>query len=101
MARYQQPVLLVSVLCFFLVTVLGCAPAVVVKEPPAPRVETQPPQPFPNSVWIDGHWQWNASANDFVWVSGHWAKAQPGKTWVKGHWQKTPRGWKWVKGQWR
>ena len=79
----------------------GCAPAVVVKAPPKPRVESKPPKPFIKAVWIDGNWKWNSGDNNYVWVTGHWAKAKPGKAWVKGHWKKTPKGHAWVKGHWR
>lgn len=101
MRQFQRSVILLSLFCFLFMILFGCAPTVVVKEPPAPRVESKPPKPFPNAVWIDGHWKWGSGANDYVWVPGHWTKAKPGKTWIKGHWKKTPKGWKWVKGQWR
>ena len=101
MNQYRKTIIIFSLFCFFFATLLSCAPAVVVKEPPAPKVEAKPLKPFPNAVWIDGHWKWSSAISDFVWVSGHWAKAKPGKTWVKGHWRKTQKGWKWVKGHWR
>lgn len=80
---------------------MGCAPAVVVKEPPAPKLETKPPKPFPRAVWIDGHWKWNSAANNFLWVSGRWVREKAGKVWIQGHWKRTSGGWKWVKGHWR
>lgn len=101
MSRYQKIGLILSLIGIVFMLLFGCAPAVVVKEPPAPKVESKPPQPFPRAVWIDGHWTWSSAANDFVWISGHWAKAKPGKTWVKGYWKKTPKGWKWMQGHWR
>ena len=101
MSTYQKVIILFPLFCFFFVTVYGCGPAVILKEPPGPKVETKPPKPFPKAVWIDGHWKWSPAANDFVWVSGHWVKQKPGKKWVAGHWERTPKGWKWVKGRWR
>jgi len=77
-----------------------CAPTTVaLREPPPPRHERVTAKPFPNAVWIGGHWQWKGGK--YVWVSGHWVKKRPGKKWVPGHWVKRKRGWVWIKGYWR
>lgn len=88
---------------FMFALIAGCGGAVVVvrRQPPPPRTEVRPAKPYPNAVWISGHWEWNRGRNDFVWVSGHWVKPRPGRTWVPGHWKKVPGGWSWVKGHWR
>jgi|Deesub1362B_J571_1020462.scaffolds.fasta_scaffold15770_2 hypothetical protein len=79
----------------------GCAYHVVYvrKAPPPARVEVRPPKPFPNAVWIAGHWHWNGVT--FVWISGRWVKPRPGYVWVPGHWMRTHHGWRWVPGRWK
>ena len=80
-------------------TGIGCATYVRVAPPP-PKTEVKPSKPFPNAVWIDGHWKYKRG--HWVWVPGHWAKRpRSGAVWVSGHWVKTPRGWKWVPGHWK
>ena len=103
MRRISTIVAVILVLSFVCALVVGCGgPTVVVKRQPPPlRTEVRPVKPFPNAVWISGHWEWNRARNDYVWVSGHWVKARPGRTWVAGHWKKVPGGWAWVKGYWR
>jgi hypothetical protein len=101
MCRYHQIVLFFFLFCLVLAILSGCAPAVIVKAPPSPKVETRPPQPFQKAVWIEGYWKWSSAADDFIWTSGHWEKAKPGKNWVESHWKRTPKGWVWVKGHWK
>lgn len=67
------------------------------QSPPAPKVETSPPAPGPNAVWIAGHWKWQV--NKYIWVAGQWDKTPQGQ-WVPGRWQKRPRGYVWVAGHW-
>lgn len=38
--------------------------------PPPPQVETIPPPPMPNAVWIAGQWAWNGQI--WLWVRGGW-----------------------------
>lgn len=80
---------------------LGCTRRVVVVHtaPPPPRAEVKPAPPYPNAVWIPGHWKWKRGR--YVWVPGHWAKPRRGYVWVPGHWEKRPRGWVWVPGHWK
>jgi len=83
--QYQNTIIIVSLLCFFFMVMSWCGPAVVVKKPPAPRIDSKPPKPFPKAVWIEGHWKWNAATKQFDWVSGHWIKQKPGQNWVAGY----------------
>lgn len=103
MDRRIGVVVLFVLACFVFMILVGCATRTVIvkREPPPLRMERPGPKPFPKAVWIEGHWQWNASSGDYVWISGHWVKPRPGKVWVKGHWKKVPGGWVWVKGYWR
>ncbi len=93
------PILLLSSLSY--IFLIGCGPAVIVRQPPPVRTEVRPAQPFKGAIWISGHWKWSPSAREYVWVPGHWAKQKPEKTWVPGHWTRKGRGWVWVKGHWR
>jgi len=83
----------------------ACAPAhprvvYVVREPPPEVVETIPPSPGPQYVWVRGHYRWEGSA--YVWVPGHWQVPPQGYTeWVSGHWERREGGWAWVEGHWR
>jgi hypothetical protein len=99
MRRMRILLSIFSVACLITIHTLACAPAVVVKQPPPARTEVRPAKPWPNAVWIAGHWKW--SGGRYVWVSGRWAKAKRGKTWMAGHWARRARGWVWVKGHWR
>jgi hypothetical protein len=80
----------------------GCATTTYVKTapPPSKKVVVPTVKPYPNAVWISGHWKWDPRPGKYVWVSGHWVKARKGKVWKSGHWKKTPRGWVWVRGRW-
>jgi hypothetical protein len=81
------------------------APAVVAQpvivasaEPPAPRVESQPPAPSPNDVWIPGYWNWSNGRYD--WVAGHWERSHNGYTWVPYHWDMVNGQWQLTGGKW-
>jgi len=51
-------------------------PVLVPYPPPPARVEAVPPQPAPDAVWIDGHWQWTAGG--YAWQGGRWDQPRPG-----------------------
>ena len=54
---------------------------VVVKAPPALRVEVVPARPSPKHVWIAGYWLWETNA--YAWVPGVWmAPPEPAAVWV-------------------
>ena len=67
--------------------------------PPPVRVEVMTVKPFPNAVWVPGHWAWRSG--QYVWVRGHWTRPRPGYRWVAGHWAKKRRGWVWIPGHWK
>jgi len=68
------------------------------EKPPPPRVESIPPRPHPEAVWLAGFWRWNVTTRIHVWVDGHW-ELPPGEgyVWVeeklgpdlviRGHWE--------------
>ena len=100
MRRVSNALVLLVAISFVFVLIVRCGgPAVAVKQPPPAKTEVRPARPFPDAVWIGGHWKWNAGR--YVWVTGRWAKPQPGRRWIEGHWKKVPGGWTWIKGHWR
>lgn len=98
----------------------GCATPpptarVVVREVPAPVVETRPPPPAVGYAWVPGHWAWREG--DWRWVRGHYiahavppmppvvieeitASPSPAHVWVRGHWVWRDSGWLWTRGTW-
>ena len=69
--------------------------------PPAEVVETVPPAPGPEYVWIPGHYRWDEGARGYIWVAGHWVVPPQGyRAWVPGHWVERDGGWVWVEGHW-
>ena len=88
----------------FLFTILMCAGprrVYVQTAPPPPKkvavVRTN--KPYPNAVWVKGHWHWNG--RKYVWRKGHWQKPRKGYVWVPGHWEHNRRGWHWREGHWK
>ncbi len=80
-------------------SVMGCVEVVRTGPPPA-RVEVRPALPYPEAVWIDGHWDYRGG--NWVWAQGYWERRPfPGAVWIPGHWRETPGGWKWIPGHWR
>ncbi len=81
------------------ISITGCV-AVVRTRPPAARYEIRTVAPSPDSVWIDGYWQFQRG--DWVWIAGHWGRRPAaGAEWVPGHWIETRKGWEWIPGHWR
>jgi WXXGXW repeat (2 copies) len=73
--------------------------AVVVEEPPAPRVEVVGAAPSPAHVWIPGHWLWKGR---WIWVRGHWeVRPRPNAVWIEGRWSVRGTAHVWVEGYWR
>ena len=99
MRKSIQIFLLVLLTGYLSGLMIGCGPTVVVRQPPPKKVEVKPAKPYPNAVWVQGHWAYRGGT--YVWVPGHWKKARPGRTWVAGHWARRRGGWVWVKGYWR
>jgi len=73
----------------------------VYRAPPAEVVETIPPSPGADYVWVRGHYRWDGAG--YVWIRGHWQQAPAGyREWVPGHWvQRRDGAWFWVDGHWR
>jgi len=70
---------------------------------PPQRIAERPGEvaPNPNSQWIPGYWDWDASRREFVWVTGTWRVPPPGKFWVDGFWRHVDdKGWTRVPGFW-
>src|ERR1700678_2339969 len=53
--------------------------------PPAMLVESPPPPPFTQAVWVGGYWVWQGN---WVWAHGHWlGPPQPGFGWVNPYYE--------------
>jgi hypothetical protein len=77
---------------------------IVVQSPPlAPTsapYEQVPARPYPNAVWIPGHYTYNGST--YVWESGRWEVPPAGSTsWIPPAWQPTNGGYVYVRGHWQ
>jgi len=77
---------------------------IVVQSPPlAPTsapYEQVPARPYPNAVWIAGHYTYNGST--YVWESGRWEVPPAGSTsWIPPAWQPTNGGYVYVRGHWQ
>ena len=68
--------------------------------PPPPRVEVIPPRPYPEYVWITGHWTWE---NDHHrWQEGRWVAPRPHEHWEPHRWEPGEGGrWQLRGGYWR
>jgi len=89
----------VVVICAIAILFLGCPPPVVRVRPPEPRVEYYGTAPYPDAVWISGHWVHRHG--DWVWVPGHWERRpRPHAYWVPGRWEPRGGGWVWIGGHW-
>ena len=95
----------IIIIGLMLIVMASCATtnASYVRTPPprAKVVKIKSPKPYPNALWISGHWKWNARTSKYVWVEGYWIKAKPGKVWVAGRWEKRRHGWIWIEGHWK
>jgi hypothetical protein len=77
---------------------------IVVQQPPlAPTsapYEQIPARPYPNAVWIPGHY--NYTGSNYAWESGRWETPPSGtSTWVPPTWQPTNGGYVYVRGHWQ
>jgi hypothetical protein len=61
-------------------------PAVRVAGPPPPlRLETRPPAPSGQHVWVAGYWAWRGGRQ--VWIPGYWSlPPRPGYVWIEPRW---------------
>jgi len=53
------------------------------------------------SIWLKGHWQWDASQQQYSWVKGKCTPHKKGHTYIPGRWIKVADGWKWQDGIWK
>lgn len=99
MKREVAVVGLLIILSGIAILLLGCPPTVVMVRPPEPRVEVYGPPPYPEGVWIPGHWK--NRKEGWVWVPGHWASPpRPHAVWIHGYWEPRRGGWVWIPGHW-
>ena len=74
----------------------------VVNKPDSPRVVyKQSAKPGLNCIWIEPHWRWSNTTNQYVWVKGYWVKNRNGFVYEKGYWEKTRKGYKWIPVHWK
>jgi hypothetical protein len=71
----------------------------VTEAPPAPLVETRPPPPARNYVWISGWWWWGPGAS-WVWAPGYWGPSYYGYSYVPGSWYWSSGYWWYGPGGW-
>jgi hypothetical protein len=72
--------------------------AVVVTQPPQPRVEVVGVAPEPGHIWIPGYWEWIGSRH--VWVEGRWSAPRAGYYWEPHVWVHSGGGWYLRDGYW-
>jgi hypothetical protein len=77
---------------------------IVVQSPPltptSQPYEAIPPRPYPNAVWIPGHYSYNGAT--YMWESGRWENPPSGATsWILPSWQPTAGGYIYVRGHWQ
>ncbi len=78
------------------VTLLTAIPT----EPPAPLKENKTDQTDPQTIWVDGYWEWSFDRSEYVWCSGGWRRPPVDHEWISGNWEKLEAGWVRVKGFW-
>jgi hypothetical protein len=74
--------------------------------PPPPKHETKTSAPSSSHVWVEGHWDYNESNDNWEWEEGSWeVPPEGGSTWKKpeyeehggkqvykpGRWKKTDK----------
>jgi WXXGXW repeat (2 copies) len=75
------------------------APVIVAAvQPPPAQVETVPPAPSADMVWIPGYW--NYSNNQYVWVAGRYEPAKIGYVWAPNRWEHVNGRWQMTGGAW-
>ncbi|MEO8270940.1 MAG: carboxypeptidase-like regulatory domain-containing protein, partial [Aureliella sp.] len=52
----------------------------------------RPAQVSPDSVWVDGYWNWNAGFRQYTWIPGFWRRAPRNLRWQAGSWAPAPDG---------
>jgi hypothetical protein len=67
-------------------------------EPPPPRsvvVEERP-----GYVWVDGRWNWDDGAGEWVWYDGYYEPQRPGYYYESGRWDHRGEGYVYVQPRW-
>ena len=73
---------------------------VVVKPPPALRIEIPLPRPSPKHIWVPGYWTWQTDA--YVWAPGVWMlPPEPNAVWVEPRVEKRSGVSIYISGFWR
>jgi hypothetical protein len=55
----------------------------------------------PRTVWIPGHYDWDAARSNYVFIDGQYVEApRENAQWIPGHWMETPASWIWIDGTW-
>jgi YXWGXW repeat-containing protein len=67
-------------------------------QPPDPVVESAPPAPNENSVFVPGCWIYQETR--FLWRPGFWITYQPGWVWVPAHYTWALAGYLFMDGYW-
>ena len=66
--------------------------------PPAMLVDTPPPPPFAEAVWVGGYWVWQGN---WVWMHGHWmSPPRPDYGWVHPYYENRDGVVIFVAGHW-
>jgi hypothetical protein len=63
-------------------------------------IETQPPQPDAEHVWVPGYWWWSRPLARYVWVGGAWRRPPTDQVWVAGSWAPHGPRFVWTPGYW-
>ena len=67
--------------------------------PPPPRPVVRVERPGPDTVWVDGYWDWGGS--DWVWVDGRWERPPlTGTQWVSPAYERAGNQWRYVPAHW-
>ena len=78
------------------------APQIAAQAPPPFPVETLPPSPGVDYVWVRGYWTWGGVG--WVWAPGRWMfPPRPRAAWVPGVWiyDGHHHHYRWSPGHWR
>jgi hypothetical protein len=68
--------------------------------PPPPRETVIVERPEPESVWIEGHWEYDGRG--YYWVDGYWVVPPPHyRHYVAPHWERRGHVHVYIRGYWR
>ena len=73
---------------------------IVMKAPPALRIEVVPARPSAKHVWVAGYWYWESNA--YAWRPGAWmAPPEPAAVWVTPTFEKRNGVSVYISGYWK